>query len=359
MCSLVALILSVGLTIALPHSYEISSSNAKESLAEIDSSEYGSILIDLIQLQVSSPEILPEVSKLFEEIKGNLLKEQKESISLNLTTQAFCDSEVLKLKRSAESAQITISSNEYKIKFEVQPELDSKRQRKMRLEKEMDFNRAQRKEVTQERDEDQASFDRKKSILEQAIEKCEESLRGLGKTSFLAKDMTMIELQEHLDPLKSIISSQALTLLQSSKTPQIDQITELKSELESSHDKITLNSVKSLENYNKYLASLQALYLQYKNEYDNSTPKIVALEGKVHTLGGENQYLANIIKEINLEYDSLQDWCDFQRKIYFKETKIRQDKLDSVEVVKQIAVDANGEMADFIKQRISQDLPQA
>ncbi|CAG9321357.1 unnamed protein product [Blepharisma stoltei] len=354
-------LISIHLSASIPHPHEITNNNVKNTLKDIDNSSYGSMLLDLIQLQSETPD---SNASLFTQISQQIQDSQKSEISKSQYNQVYCDDENKRLFDISREAELTIVSNNYKIKYEIQPELDSKRQRKMRLEKEMDLNKLQRKKLLEEKEQENEKWSEKKSIIDNAINNCEELYRIFNQNSFLQKDLTattLVELKNQLEEIGHEAAPAFETLVELGNSKQsksnnrvlASMILQIKSDLEVSKTRMEDSVSKNQENLLSYLGSLEEVYQQYKNEYDNSTPKIISLEGKIRGLNNEIENLNKKQEEVKNELAKLHDWCEFQKKKYLEETQKRQEKLDMTNAVKSILFENNEEIEEFVSKRMS------
>ncbi|OMJ88335.1 hypothetical protein SteCoe_9748 [Stentor coeruleus] len=246
------------------------------------------------------------VQSKFSSILENLESLESSSKSTSRSIQSYCDCQLSKSESSISQISQQISDTSFKLSSVTMPKLMQRRFRKMDVEEKMDLNRKERSE-----------------------------------NSFLSN-----QVNNHVESQKQGIN---------------DLINEIQGSSVFGHLESNLNNLINLlgkhkNGFDAVDERLEALFVQFRNEYTGATPFIIDLEAEVDELNEKLGELKDELKDAEEEHQLFKDWCKVQKKELDEVINMHEIQSKSGKLFDQVLIDLDGELADYVIQRVQESL---
>merc|ERR1712080_36429 len=130
---------------------ELENENVEKRLMSIDSSSFGSILLDTVSIQLETGNVIEEIIKLLNDARGELVEAQNLADAKNKTDEESCVKEIAIYTGKINEAQGKIDAANEKLEKTLRPHLaEVEAAIKVSL-KNMADNRAERERLIKER----------------------------------------------------------------------------------------------------------------------------------------------------------------------------------------------------------------
>ncbi|OMJ96129.1 hypothetical protein SteCoe_306 [Stentor coeruleus] len=246
------------------------------------------------------------VQSKFSSILENLESLETSTKSTYRSIQSYCECQLSKSESSISQITQQISDTSFKISSVTMPKLMQRRFRKMDVEEKMDLNR-------KERSENSALFKQVDDHVESQKQKINNLINEIQGSSVFGY------LESNLNNL--------INLLEKNKNG-FDIVDE----------------------------RLEALFVQFRNEYTGATPFIIDLEAEIDELNEQLIELKDELKDLEEEYQLFKDWCKGQKKGLDDVFNMHETQSKSAKLFDQVLVDLDGELADYVMQRVQESL---
>jgi hypothetical protein len=373
----VCLLLACAFAVTIPDKHQINSFSAKNVLRRVDSTQYGELLLDVIALQLETSDAIGDIVNVLDDIVDDLVNKQEEADEENKRTVADCNEKDAKYSEiisqanqainDANSSLVTLRSEKIRLEGEID-----------RVEGEIRKNRKDRADAVAEREAENALYLERLAEHDESIEATKEAielLNQLKKSPAGASNLvqirktstTLMNLREKIQKMDAITSTYTpfLKVLLEIAASQDnfdkeetinkigDLLNELKGDLEKSRDSLIRDEENAQAAHDEYVATLDVNYddlvaeeQQLRSELSANIAEIARQERIV----SENKTLVDETQKI---LDSHRAVCKLKIEIYEQETKERNEELDLVDEVKQIFAGLEGDMRDYLKERIN------
>jgi DNA repair exonuclease SbcCD ATPase subunit len=363
--------------VTIPDKHQINSFSAKNVLRRVDSTQYGELLLDVIALQLETSDAIGDIVNVLDDIVDDLVNKQEEADEENKRTVADCNEKDAKYSEiisqanqainDANSSLVTLRSEKIRLEGEID-----------RVEGEIRKNRKDRADAVAEREAENALYLERLAEHDESIEATKEAielLNQLKKSPAGASNLvqirktstTLMNLREKIQKMDAITSTYTpfLKVLLEIAASQDnfdkeetinkigDLLNELKGDLEKSRDSLIRDEENAQAAHDEYVATLDVNYddlvaeeQQLRSELSANIAEIARQERIV----SENKTLVDETQKI---LDSHRAVCKLKIEIYEQETKERNEELDLVDEVKQIFAGLEGDMRDYLKERIN------
>lgn len=242
----------------------------------------------------------------FSSILDNLESLESSTKSTYRSIQSYCDCQLSKFESSISEITQQISDTSFKLSSVTMPKLMQRRFRKMDVEEKMDLNRKERS----------------------------------GNSAFSIQVSNHAETQKQgiQDLIKEIQGSSVFGHLESNLNTLIDLVEKNKNGFDEVDDK------------------LEALFVQFRNEYTGATPFIIDLEAEVDDLHEQLGELKDELKDAEEEHQQYKDWCKGQKKGLDDVLNMHEIQNKSAKLFDQVLVDLDGELAEYVMERVQESL---
>jgi chromosome segregation ATPase len=360
---------------------EINSGNAKAYLQKIDSHHYGRFFLDVIALQMQTEGGVDQVIEAVDEIIQDLERAQDEADDKNRTDQEYCDSEISRLEKAIEDAQASIDFNNDQIDNVLVPRRESLVEKRDQIEADMESNRDNRAAAIEQREADHELYLTRDTEHSDSIDSCEEALELIKQLKNQPEgSATLMQTRSVNKALETIAHHFAslhgaknkytamLEMLVELTQNFADQdtldeiirlIQELLDDLAVSQEDASEEESDAQQAHDEYVAALDSSYESLQGEHDATSNDIVATDSEISerrdTVQRETANLAQFESDLAAQHN----WCDQASFTYLDESAERSSELETTASVKQIFVDLNSDMSDYLRERVDRDFEEA
>jgi chromosome segregation ATPase len=378
---LLALLVSLACATSLHAKLDINSRNAKAYLQQIDSHHYGRFFLDVIALQMQTEGGVDQVIEAVDEIIEDLEKAQDEADEKNRTDQEYCDSEISRLEKAIKDAQDSIDFNNDQIDSVLVPRRESLIEKRDQLEADMEANRENRAAAIEQREADHELYLTRDTEHDDSIESCEEALELIkqlknqpeGSATMMqtrSVNKAMETIAHHFTALhgaKNKYSAMLEMLVQLTQNfadqDTLDEIIrlveELLADLGVSQEDAAEDESEAQAAHDEYIAALDASYESLQSEHDETSNDIVATDSEISerrdTVERETANRGQFEDDLAAQHS----WCDQASFTYLDESDERSSELETTASIRQIFVDLNGDMSDYLRERVDRDFEEA
>ena len=352
----------------------INTNTVGEALAQIDSTFYGKLLLDTIDLQLTTSGAIQDIVDLLNEIIAELEFAQGEADAKNKTDQAHCDNQTAKHEGNIAEATRKINTAQSSLDDVLYPHLAQLIDVIANTEAAIVTNKADTAKAIDERAADAATFAERDAEHTEAVAACEEGaelinqlynqpeggavlLQSASKTfKTIEKKFSNLRMGSAYTPMiKALIqlaSSQDNLSDQSIVTKIIDLINELKADLESSQGDLQYEEAAAIDAHLNYLDKMANELAALETKLANKQAEKAATEGEIATQEGivatQTDYRAN---QQNLLDLLTQDCADKSFK-YLDESAQRAEEIDLCGEVRVIFENLEEDMTQYLKDRV-------
>jgi hypothetical protein len=377
---LIALVVSLACAASLPAKFDINSRNAKTYLQKIDSHHYGRFFLDVIALQMQTGGGVDQVIEAVDEIIEDLEAAQTEADEKNRTDQEYCDSEISRLEKAIHDAQESIDFNNDQIDNVLIPRRESLIEKRDQLEADMETNRDNRAAAIEQREADHELYLTRDTEHSDSIDSCEEALvlikelknQPEGSTSLLQtksvnKAMETISRRytalhgrnRYTTMLEMLVELTQNFADQDTLDEIIRLVEELLTDLGTSQKSATEDETSAQQAHEEYIAALDASYESLQGQHDETSNDIVATDAEISDRRDIVQRETANREQYESDLAAQHSWCDQASYTYLDESDKRSSELETTASVKQIFVDLNSDMSDYLRERVDRDFEEA
>lgn len=370
----VCLLLACAFAVTIPDKHQINSFSSKSVLRRVDSTQYGELLLDVIALQLETTDAVGDILGVLDEILADLSSKQSSADEENEDNVEYCNNKGDEYNEIIYQAELDISvANSLIQEFEAE---------KLRLENEIDRveaamekNRNDKESAINQRAADNATYLGRLAEHEESIDACVEAIELLEQLSNTSSpsliqvrktSTTLMNLREKIQKMSSITSTYtpflkvlleiAASQENFSNQDTVNQVNQLLSDLKSDleHSKIDLvdEEDKAQIAHDEYIIQLDGIYASLELELNELYLNLSAAIENLRIQRNIVDEATTLLNNTRASLDALIILCKEQADRYARETEERNEEVEVVDEVKQIFVGMEGEMKDYMKERV-------